>query len=410
MLEQCQGVDLETAQKIQREFVARRKAEGDQRLIERRAEQARVRAHHGRRARELAETLIDRYNDNHRHPAWCVVTTLLGQYLTVADGSSRYEVTGGVLHSAEGMSEYWPRYAPKPWAALHCFFQAYRAGQAVRLGLWRDMHDRYPSRAPYADPTEDENGTATCPQREIAIGVDEKGRPIMVGRRAKWELYAASYVEERSAGAWLGFMAMKPPDDWDAVRALGSPHWRPEFGHPACLLPERGGDASSLLRSSIYPMVQLPGWDMSPVAEALDRIWKARHRRRILLDEPSFSFDEAIKVLGAVVGISPASEAAARAVFRFCHHRSRAGRLSPAWSLRLCRHEVCTAPLFLYEIPDHKGDAQPPNYCPTCSPQQESHRRKRARRRAKLRQDDLKQSEVDTRSYPSLDLGDPRPE
>lgn len=377
-----------------------------QRLEERHAKQASKRAEHGRKARAFAVALIPRFNEHYRQQSWSVVTTLLGQYLTVADGSSRFEMVRDRLPVVEAMSEYWSLYAPMPWAAQLCFRQAFQTGMAVSRGLWEDpWHDLYPSRTPDADPSVGADGVLRRPHRDIAIGLDGAGQAVTVKQRSKWELYAASYVESRGAGAWLGYLATSPPEDWSEARMLGNEHWGPEWGHPACILPARAATTASLFQCSIYPMLPLAtSGSAESIERAVSRIWRDRKRRGELLDEPSFSVSEAIKLLGAVVGICPQSEAAARNVYRFCYHRARAGALSPAWSLRLCRHEACQAPLFLHDVVAGKGDAPLPSYCRSCGSIQDSHRRQRSRRRAKLREEALKSIARQSGSVPSLKL------
>jgi len=384
MSRRCYEIGGQKGIAMMQEFVASRRAGAEKRVAEAHARQNAERARYGGRARHYADLVVSAYNANSSSPDWRVLTTLVSLYLAIADGGSRLTSRDGAIIEDGALDCYWPSQAPKSWAAIRCFVMACRAGRSSGNGRYLDMHDRYPSRTGYPGQQETNASQGRLKQRKIAIGVDGQGGLVELGLREKRELQAASYVTQSSAGAWLGFMAMIPPDDWDAPRTLPNKHWSLEWGHPACILPERRDDIQSMFDSSIFPLLLPPERELGDAAVERVRSWRLKRQR--YLDEPSFSYDEAIKVLGAVVGICSQSEAAARNMFRFCTYRERAGRLSPRWSLRLCWADRCDAPLFIHKILDSNGNANLPNYCPGHSGHGEAARRRRHRGRLKNEQ------------------------
>ena len=383
MIRRCTSVGGEAGIRMMQEFVDLRRADSVRRIAAGHAQQNADRARHAAQAAQECRRFVEAYNSNFRQPEWGVVTTLVSMYLALSDAAARYWPKGKDLSSGEAFAAYWPNKAPRTEAAELCYMQAYKAAVAIGWGLYLDMLDRYPSRVGYPKAIATNDGLIRADKRPVAIGIDDDCKLVELSLREKYEIQAASYIEKGSLGAWLGFMALDPPDDWDAPRTLPMPHWGPEWGHPSCILPEKSVGAEGLFRNSVYYRLDFWPQAMARGLRAIETLWQRRHQRQLNLTEPSFTSDEAIRVFGAVVGICPQSEAAARQFFRFCRSRRLAGRLSPRWTLRLCRAMSCSKPLFIHKVPQAKGNAALPNYCLDHIDFEDAERQRRRRSKAR---------------------------
>ncbi len=385
MIRRCVAAGGKAGMRMMQEFAASRRAGARLRIAHGHEKQNADRARHGELATRECRRVVEAYNRNFQRADWGVLTTLVSMYLALADGASRYLQRSGSIDTQEAMTAYWPGRAPRSDVATLCYSQAYKAAVAIGLGVYQDMLDRYPSRNGYPEVEQTDSGGIRAAKRRVAIGIDDHERPVELSLREKQEIQAASFIKFRSVGAWLGFMAMDPPEDWDAPRGLPIPGWSTEWGHPDCVLPEKSDGVEGFFRNSAYLRMTLflPN-ETARGLEATKAIWKRRRRHGLNLSEPSFTFDEAIEVFGAVVGTCPQSEATAHQFFRFCHSRELAGRLSPRWTLRLCRDSSCPAPLFIHEVTPAKGNAALPNYCARHNLSSEVERQRRKRQRDKL--------------------------